>query len=285
VSVTDAADRPAEEADLVAQKVSMTYDAQHALEHPEVAGWALGALDPDDAAALDEHLKSCEQCQAEATQFAPVARSLVLAAPAAEPPPDLELKILAAVQYAVMTESPEQSERRREPATPKPDPESKASRWWHLHWTNPLLPAVTALGAAAVTAAAFIGVHAFQAAAPAVVASYVLRPSPGQSGSASAITGEINGGYQTQLTAKDLPKLGSGQFFECWYAGPDNRPEHPQLISGGTFASSNGTFTMWSAADPGTFRVMEITEEQASTGGQHGKVILSGTAQDLHEDD
>jgi len=128
VPVTDAADRPAEEADLVAQKVSMTYDAQHALEHPEVAGWALGALDPDDAAALEEHLKSCEQCQAEATEFAPVARSLVLAAPAAEPPPDLELKMLAAVQYAVMTESPEQSEPRREPATPKPDPESKASR-------------------------------------------------------------------------------------------------------------------------------------------------------------
>ena len=134
---------------------------------------------------------------------------------------------------------------------------------------------VTALGAAAVTAAAFIGVHAFQAAAPAVVASYVLRPWPGQSGSASAITDEINGGYQTQLTAKDLPKLGSGQFFECWYAGPDHRPGHPQLISGGTFASSNGTFTMWSAADPGTFRVMEIAEEQASTGGQHGKVILA----------
>jgi hypothetical protein len=30
---------------------------------------------------------------------------------------------------------------------------------------------------------------------------------------------------------------------------------------------------------------MEITEEQASTGGQHGRVIVSGTAQNLHEDD
>ena len=83
----------------------MTFDAQHALEHPEVAGWALGALDPDDAAAFEEHLKSCGQCQAEATEFDPVARSLVLAAPAAGPPPDLELKILAAIQYAVMTQS------------------------------------------------------------------------------------------------------------------------------------------------------------------------------------
>jgi hypothetical protein len=34
---------------------------------------------------------------------------------------------------------------------------------------------------------------------------------------------------------------------------------------------------MWSA-DPGTFRVMQITEEQAGAGSQQGKVILRGTA-------
>ena len=69
---------------------------------------------------------------------------------------------------------------------PKPGPAGKASRWWHLHWTNPLLPVVTALGAAAVTAAAFIGVQVFRAAAPAVAASFNLHAQPGQSGSATA---------------------------------------------------------------------------------------------------
>jgi len=253
----------------------MVYDAQHALEHPEVAARALGALDPGDAASFEEHLRSCEQCQDQAAEFAPVACSLPLAAPAVEPPPDLELKVLAAVRYAVMAESrtePEpEPERRPEPVAPKPGPASKASRWRHLHWTNPLLPVVTALGAAAVTA-------------PAVAASYTLRPESGQVGSAIATARGTAGGYEIQLTAKNLPKLGSGQFFECWYAGPDNRPGHKELISGGTFASSNGSFTMWTAADIDTFKVMQITEEQAGKGSQQGKTILSGTAQNVHDD-
>ena len=157
----------------------MPCDTQHALEHPEVAGWALGALDPDDAADFEKHLQSCGQCQTEAAEFAAVARSLALAAPAAEPPADLEIKTLAAVRYAVMAEGRTEPEPQPERAAPNPVPASKASRWWHFHWTNPLLSVVTALGAAVVTAAAFIGAQVFQAAAPAVAASYVLRPQPG----------------------------------------------------------------------------------------------------------
>ena len=267
----------------------MPSNAQHALEHPEVAGWALGALDPDDLTAFGEHLRSCEQCQAVVAEFEPVVQGLKFAAPAAGPPADLEARTIAAVQYAVMAES------RPGPAPvptvatatpePKPGSASKASRWWHLHWTNPLLSVVTALGAAAVTAAAFIGAQIFQAAAPAVAASFVLRPQPGQTGSATATAYDIHGGYKFQLTAKDLPKLGPGQFFECWYVGPNNRSGHPQLITGGTFSTSNGTFTMWTAADPGTFRVMQVTEEQAGAGSQQGKVILRGTAQDVNDND
>ena len=82
----------------------MVYDARHALEHPEVAGWALGSLDPDDVAAFEQHLQTCEQCRGEVAEFTPVAKSLALAAPAVEPPADLELKVVAAVQYAAMAE-------------------------------------------------------------------------------------------------------------------------------------------------------------------------------------
>jgi hypothetical protein len=264
----------------------MPYDAQHALEHPEVAGWALGALDPDDAAAFGEHLHSCGQCQAQVAEFAPVARSLALAAPAAEPPPDLEFKTLAAVQYAVTAESRTQpgpaaqpeAAAHPEPTAPKPSPAGKASRWWHLHWTNPLLPVAPALGAAAVTAAAFIGVQVFTANTPAVAASFSLHAQPGQTGSATATVRYAHGGSEVQLTVKDLNKLGPDQFYECWYAGPANRPGHPDLITAGTFAGGNGTFSMWTAADPDRYKIMQITAEQPGKVGQHGKVILSGTA-------
>ena len=147
------------------------------------------------------------------------------------------------------------------------------------------MPLFTAVAAAVVTAAAFIGVQLFAFAGPAVAASYVLSPQPGQTGSATATARDVAGGYQIELTAKDLPKLGPGEFFECWYAGPDSRPGHLDLVSGGTFSARDGTFTMWTAAEPGWFRVMEITEESAGAGRQQGQVILSGTAQHVHDDD
>ena len=260
----------------------MPYDAQHALEHPEVAAWALGALDPDDRAAFEEHLQSCEHCQAEAAEFAPVAEGLKFAAPAVEAPADLEFKTVAAVQYAAMAESrtePEPEPGSRPELVPKPSSTGKASRWWHLRWTNPLMSVATALGAAALTAAVFIGVQLSQVAAPAVVASFDLKAQPGQHGSATAALRDGTGGYAIQLTVKNLPKLRNGQFYECWYAGQNNRPRHPELIAAGTFAARNGTFNMWSAADPAEFKIMQITAEQPGNASQHGKIILSGITQ------
>ena len=78
---------------------------------------------------------------------------------------------------------------------------------------------------------------------------------------------------------KNLPKLRNGQFYECWYADLNNRPGNPERITAGTFAASNGTFNMWSAADPAKFTTMQITAEQAGNASQHGKIILSGIAQ------
>jgi Putative zinc-finger len=255
----------------------MVYDAQHALEHPEVAGWALGALDPDDLAAFEEHLQSCEQCPAEAAEFASVAKSLPLAAPAAEPPADLDLKVVAAVQYAAMAES---TARLPAPAVPttapqaeaKPSAAAKAHRWWHLHRINPLL---AALAAAAVTAAAFLGATLFESA-PALAATFTLRPPPGQVGSATAVARIVTGGYQIKIDLKHLAKLGPGQFYECVYAG-----QNGELVSGGTFSTSNGTVNMQSAANPKEFRIIQIRREQPGIDVQRAPVILTGVA-DTH---
>jgi anti-sigma-K factor RskA len=251
----------------------MPYDVNHALEHPDVAGWALGALDGEDSQAFEEHLRSCDDCRAAVAEFEAVAEALKHPAPAIEPAADLQARTVAAVQYAAKAaKRPEKS----------PD---KASHWWRLHWTGRFLPLLTAVAAAAVTAGAFLGGQIFQAATPAVAASYHLAARPGQVGSATGVAREVHGGYEVQLTVKDLPKLRPGQFYECWYAGPDNRAGHQQLVSGGTFSSSNGAVTMLTAANLGEFRVMEITVEQAGAGNQQGTVIASGSAQDVHDDD
>ena len=82
-----------------------TYDTHPDLGHPEVAGWVLGALDPPDAEAFGEHLASCSQCQGAVAEFEAVARAFRYPVPDAEPPPELEAKVLASVQRAVLTAS------------------------------------------------------------------------------------------------------------------------------------------------------------------------------------
>jgi hypothetical protein len=124
-----------------------------------------------------------------------------------------------------------------------------------------------------------IRVQLFGLTAPALAATISLHAMHGASGSGQAVARHANGGWEIQLTVKHLPKLGTGQFYECWYAGPGNRPGHPELITAGTFASSGATVHMWSAANPAEFTIMQITIEQPGDASQHGQVILQGIAQ------
>lgn len=252
----------------------MVYDASHALEHPESGGYALGALDPGDAAAFEEHLASCAQCRARVAEFAPVASALTRAAAAAEPPSDLELKVVAAVQYAAKAEAAATASA----GQARTRPAAKVSRWWQLHRTRPVF---AALAAAAVTAAAFLGPALFQSA-PALAATFRLHARPGSSMSGLATVVRESGGYRITLTVAGLPVSAAGQFYECWYAGSGDRPGSRELITAGTFVVGHGgseTLTMWSAADPAKFRTMQITTERAGGGGQYGTPILSGAAQ------
>ncbi len=73
------------------------------LAHADVAGWALGALDPADAEAFGLHLAECAECQADVAGFDALTRALNSPAPAVEPPADLEAMTLASVQHAIMT--------------------------------------------------------------------------------------------------------------------------------------------------------------------------------------
>lgn len=151
--------------------------------------------------------------------------------------------------------------------------QDKASRWWHLHWRGPFLPIMTALAAAAVTAAAFIGSALFTVS-PAVAATFVLNAAPGQAGSATAVARPASGGYQISLDVKHLPQLGSGQFYECVYVGSVGA----ELVSGGTFSVSNGTITMQSAANPAQFPQIQIRREGPGVGVQNAPVVLTGVA-------
>ena len=129
-----------------------------------------------------------------------------------------------------------------------------------------------------IAGAIFFGTQLFSSAAPAI--AIPLHAQPGFTGSGLATPRHTDVGWSINLTVAHLKVLPPGQFYECWYAGPGNRPGHPNLITAGTFVvcqSGGGAFTMWSAADPAKFKIMQITAEQPGDAGQHGPVILSGS--------
>ncbi len=239
-------------------------DAYPELGHPEVAGWVLGALDPDEAGRFEEHLRSCDQCQAAAAELQPTARMLKDAAYAegtaadAEPPADLEARILASVGQAAKTE-----------------PDVRAA-WWRRRNLR-ILSVAAAVTIAVVISATFL----VSRSPPALAFTIPLHSPSGGTASGQATIDHTADGWSVRLTVHGLRDLGPDRFYECWYAGRGNRPGHPDLITAGSFTVGVGgsaTMQMWSAADPRRFATMQITAGQAGDAGQHGQIILAGTA-------
>ena len=256
----------------------MSPDATAELGHPEAAAWVLGALDLGEAAAIQTHLRSCGGCRKAVADFEQVTRALAHPPPELEPPPDLQARTLARVQRAAMSAG--RSAGNPQPA-PAPAKASRRWRWhWHWHWNFPVFSVAAALGAAAA-ALVIVLVQTLQTAPAQAEAVIPLRAASASVGSGHATVVHTDNGWSIKLTVAHLPPLGPGQFYECWYAGPANRAGHPELITAGTFIvghSGTGSFTMWSAANPQVFKTMQITAEQAGDAGQHGRVILTGTA-------
>jgi anti-sigma-K factor RskA len=70
----------------------------HSRWSEELAAYALGALEPGEAAAFERHLEGCERCRAELRWLEPAVRSLPEAVERREPPPRLRESLMAEVR-------------------------------------------------------------------------------------------------------------------------------------------------------------------------------------------
>ena len=264
--------------------------------HGDAAGWALSALDHDDAIAFRQHLRSCEQCQAAVADFRPVAQAMAHPAPAVEPPADLGARTLAAVEQAAMAQkrSAETVPHMAMPAQPSAGARTTASRWWRRRWSVSPLGVAAVLGATvgivlAVAAVALprhtepvsSSLHS-RASAPAHVAETAavipLHGPGGTTASGRAVIYRVSGGWLIKLTVHGLPALGPRMVYNCWYT----RPGNTQWVPAGSFVmkhSGSETFFMTSAADPQRFSTMKIIAEHLGNPRPlRGHVVLSGTA-------
>jgi anti-sigma-K factor RskA len=236
----------------------MPPDISGELGHPDAAAWALGALDPEEAGRFQAHLQSCGGCRTAVAEFEQVAQALAHPPPEIEPPPDLQARTLARVAQAARGAG-------------------RNGRW--RSWSTRMLVLAASVIVAAGTTIGLL----LSGGTPAETYALALHSGTGLSASASGTTRQADGGWSVQLTALHLPEPGPGQFYQCWWVGPGNRPGNPSLVSAGTFTvgpSGTASIQMWTAADPDDFPEVEITLDSAAQPGQPGRVVLSGTVDD-----
>ena len=73
-------------------------EREHEARRDELAGYLLGALEPGEAAALEQHLAGCEECSTELAWLRPAVGMLPETVERVEPPPNLRARILSEVE-------------------------------------------------------------------------------------------------------------------------------------------------------------------------------------------
>jgi hypothetical protein len=156
-----------------------------ACEHvrPELGGYVLGALEPEEEAAVREHLATCAQCAAEHASLTGLPRLLALAAPMAEagpPAPALEERVLDAI------------------AGERPHRAPLARRLWR---PRVLVPAAAALAVAVL--ALVIALGGGEERQPGF--EVALQPVAGETASGRAVLASADAGIKMQLWVRGLP--------------------------------------------------------------------------------
>jgi len=166
----------------------------------ELAAYALGALEPHEAAAVEGHLVDCARCRAELARLAPAVERLPASVAPADPPRELRRRIMDAVE-ADAAGAPETSPPRRPPALRRRERPAWRSR-----------PAL-GLALAATLALGFLGGAALRGGDGApqrtTVRAQALTPAPVR----AALVG---GDGSWRLEVARLPPLPAGRVYEAW---------------------------------------------------------------------
>jgi anti-sigma-K factor RskA len=206
------------------------------MSHPrdcrhDAAAFALGALEPAEAAEFRRHVQSCAVCRDELAAFEQAVNALPMSAPQYAVPPGLKRRVMEAVRSE--PKSPAVA-----PARPRPS----ALRSW---LPRPVLGAGVALAAAA-----------------AVVGGLELASSGSQSHVIQAQVGQAQlrvAGGRADLIIRHLPAPSRGRIYELWLQRDGRSPAPSTLFS----VTSGGTADVGVPAGLKGVRRVMVTSEPA----------------------
>ena len=219
--------------------------------HEDLGAYVLGMLDPGELETFRAHLAGCAECQRELEELEGTARLLARAPKAVEPRADLRVRTLAALQQAQA-----EAEHERIDAQPR-----RAGRRPWLSWGIG-----GAVAVAAATAALILGIQLGGDDGPA--GELELRATLASvSGDATALAEVVKLGIGREIDFRtdELPILPKGEFYELWFAAPEDSPSAPKRISAGTFhPDENGrtevTMTV-AVVDPALYPTLVVSAE------------------------
>jgi len=218
-----------------------------------IAAFVLGALEPDESAALGRHLAECRRCEAERRRLTVIPPLLDLAGEGAEeaprPPAGLEDALVARLAE-------------------RPAPVVTRSRGRRWRRSVPVLGGVLA---GAAIAAAVVSLR------PASVAalSYALVPTPAAAGAgAEARLTPTPAGTSVRLRVHGLPQTGPDRAYELRFQSPGD------AMTAGTFRVGPGgsaDVQMTTAAGLGEYRLMRVVlVPRGARPGAPGVAVLTG---------
>lgn len=241
----------------------MTADCRE--PRPLLGAYVLGALEPEEAALVREHVAHCPACAAEHTRLAPLPGLLTLAEGAisvhAEPlPPALEEHVLD----AVAAETPSGAR----PVRGLPRPSRRGRLGGSLR--RPFAVALGGIGvAAAVALAVLVLIPGPSGSSPTYDHEVVLRAVPGvPRATAYAELADVPGGTTLHLQVRGLPG-NPAAVYEVRCEAPD------WSASAGTFrtdAHGRASLVLGTAARAGEYDHIRIVRR--ATGGD--QLVLSG---------
>jgi anti-sigma factor RsiW len=237
--------------------------ARHAATRDLLGAFALGAVDPEEAASVRAHLATCAECQAEMAELWVAVDSLPVMIEPMEPPPALRDRIAAAVMAeaaspvppAIPASRPTEQAPTIAPAPPVPEPIRKPASFWSR--------ATPWAAAAAILLLLSAGLLVWnlrlreQLATAPVTETIALAPTDAAPGAHGEVT------YLPQdnlllLDVRDLPPLKSDQVYEVWLIGSEGP------VPAGTFDQPTDQHAV--VADRSQYESLAITAEPGPLG-------------------